>query len=210
MGNNVENAIWLAKRMLVDSIYRSAGIEGLGTSFPDIENIIRGVPTNTTYEESTFVINMKRGWEFLLENISETSNIMFVRSLHEIICKGLTRDAGGLRTGMVRISGCSYVPEVPQTGIVYDDLAAISKVKDGTTRALMMFCYFSRSQLFWDGNKRMAQLMANKALIESGVGILSVPVERNKEFFAKLVKYYESNNASELCMFLSRECIQKV
>lgn len=74
----------------------------------------------------------------------------------------------------------------------------------------MMFCYFSRSQLFWDGNKRMAQLMANKALIESGVGILSIPVERNKEFFMKLVKYYESNNASELCMFLSRECIQKV
>lgn len=50
MGNNVENAIWLAKRMLVDSIYRSAGVEGLGTSFLDTENIIRGVPTNTTYE----------------------------------------------------------------------------------------------------------------------------------------------------------------
>lgn len=47
--------------------------------------------------------------------------IVFMR----LYVKGLPEMLEVLRTGMVRISGCSYVPEVPQTGIVYDDLVAM-------------------------------------------------------------------------------------
>ena len=51
--------------MLADSIWKSANIEGLGTSYPNTECILNGIPTSTTWEESTFIINMNRAWKFV-------------------------------------------------------------------------------------------------------------------------------------------------
>lgn len=59
-----------------------------------------------------------------------------------------------------------------------------------------------------DGNKRIAQLMVNKILIENGVGILSIPIEKSKIFLELLVDYYENDNAEQLCKFLHYNCIE--
>ena len=76
------------------------------------------------------------------------------------------------------------------------------------TCALDMFCYLCRAQLFYDGNKRLAQLVANKVLIAGGVGVLRVPDEAQKEFLQKLIAYYESGDASELKELLHRTSIR--
>lgn len=62
-------AIDMAKRLLVDSIWKSVNLEGLGTTFPKTEAILANVPTNTKTEEVLFVINMERAWQFLLDSI---------------------------------------------------------------------------------------------------------------------------------------------
>lgn len=55
-----DTAIEMAKRMLADSIWKSANREGLGTTFPKTEAILANAPTTTKTEEVLFVINMKR------------------------------------------------------------------------------------------------------------------------------------------------------
>ena len=40
-------SISLGKRQLVDSIWKSAGIEGLGTTFPNTEKILNNLPVET-------------------------------------------------------------------------------------------------------------------------------------------------------------------
>ena len=57
-------SVTLGKRQLVDSIWKSAGIEGLGTTFPNTERILHNLPVETKREEVTFIVNMKRAWEY--------------------------------------------------------------------------------------------------------------------------------------------------
>lgn len=52
--------------------------------------------------------------------------------------------------------------------------------------------------MFLDGNKRVANLVANKEMIKNGEGIISIPVEKIGEYFTKLINYYETNNSAEL------------
>ena len=61
-----DTAIEMAKRLLVDSIWKSANLEGLGTTFPKTEAILANAPTETRSEEVLFVINMKRAWKFFV------------------------------------------------------------------------------------------------------------------------------------------------
>lgn len=91
---NIEDCVFMAKRMLTDSIWKSANIEGLSTTFPSTECILHGVPVNTTWEESTFIINMNRGWRFLFDNIGNPNDLLLLRNLHEVCCKMLVSNAG--------------------------------------------------------------------------------------------------------------------
>ena len=42
-----DTAIDMAKRLLIDSIWKSANLEGLGTTFPKTEAILANAPTET-------------------------------------------------------------------------------------------------------------------------------------------------------------------
>ena len=102
------------------------------------------------------------------------------------------------------------MPDIPNIEDVYNTLNSIDDIKEPISKTMVMFCYLTRSQLFWDGNKRMAQLMANKILIENGVGILNFKIDLIPDLMNHLVKFYESNDAYELCIFIRNECIDFV
>lgn len=211
MDDNIDKASYLARRMLVDNIWRSARIEGFNTTFPATDAIIRGIPIETTYEESSFIIGMKRGWYYVLNNLGKENHLLTVMEIHESACKGLVRNAGSLRDGVVRISGTKYLPEIPNADDAYFDMKKIDQVPDPIEKALVMFCYLSKKQLFWDGNKRIAQLMTNKVLIENGIGILSIGVNGTSltDICNLLSDFYSGGDASALCDYLCK-CIERV
>lgn len=67
-----------------------------------------------------------------------------------------------------------------------------------------------RSQLFFDGNKRTAMLLANKILIENGLGILAVAQKDRMEFFTKIIHFYETNDARDIKLFCQKKCIETI
>ena len=73
-----------------------------------------------------------------------------------------------------------------------------------------MMLYLMRAQLFMDGNKRVAQLAANQMLIQDGVGILNIPVDKQLHFFDLLIEFYETNHAEELKAFLKKYAIEEL
>ena len=81
----VDTAIEMAKRLVVDSIWKSANLEGLGTTFPKTEAILANAPTNTKSEEVIFIINMKRAWQFLLDNLSYPNNLAILREYNKVV-----------------------------------------------------------------------------------------------------------------------------
>ena len=101
-------------------------------------------------------------------------------------------NAGALRLDEVRIAGSSYIPPVPDEGQTEKEIAKmVCGGKEWTEKALDVMLYFTKRQLFYDGNKRIAMMAANKMLIEHGCGILTVGQEKLQEFFTLLVGYYE-------------------
>ncbi len=205
-----DTAIEMAKRMLVDSIWKSANLEGLGTTFPKTEAILANAPTTTKTEEVLFVINMKRAWQFLLDNLEYNNCIMLLREFDKIVGELLFSYAGEIRTIPVQIGGTSWEPEMPHSGIIMDSMKEIERIEDIELRALKYFCYIARTQMFIDGNKRVAQLMANKVLIEHNIGIFQIPIEKLEEFKGMLIKFYEIGNDMEIISFMKEQCIKRI
>ncbi len=205
-----DTAVEMAKRLLVDSIWKSANLEGLGTTFPKTEAILANAPTTTRTEEVLFVINMKRAWQFLLDNLAYDNCIMLLREYDKIVGELLFHYAGEIRTIPVQIGGTAWEPEMPHTGVIIEAIKEIEQIKDVELKALTYFCFIARTQMFIDGNKRVAQLMANKVLIENNIGIFQIPIEKLEEFKEKLIDFYESGNDEKIIMFMKEYCIRRV
>ncbi|MDD3361073.1 MAG: Fic family protein [Hespellia sp.] len=205
-----DTAVAMAKRLLVDSIWKSANLEGLGTTFPKTEAILANAPTTTKTEEVLFVVNMKRAWQFLLDNLDYNNCIMLLRQYNKIVGELLFDYAGEIRTISVQIGGTSWEPEIPQSGIIIDSINEIERISDIEIRALKYFCYIARTQMFIDGNKRVAQLMANKILIEKNIGIFQIPIEMLEEFKELLISFYETNDDGEIMRFMKEYCIKRI
>ena len=205
-----DTAIEMAKRMLVDSIWKSANLEGLGTTFPKTEAILANAPTTTKTEEVLFVINMKRAWQFLLDNLEYNNCIMLLREFDKIVGELLFSYAGEIRTIPVQIGGTSWEPEIPHTGIIMESINEIERIEDLELRALKYFCYIARTQMFIVGNKRVAQLMANKVLIEYNIGIFQIPIEKLEEFKGLLIDFYETGNDAKIIGFMKECCIRRI
>ncbi len=67
---NEEQNIFVAKRNIVDYIWKSAKLEGLGVTFPQTQEIydggiINGIPR----DEVIAVNNLKHAWQFLFETL---------------------------------------------------------------------------------------------------------------------------------------------
>lgn len=200
-------SISMGKRQLVDSIWKSAGIEGLGTTFPNTEKILENIPVQTRRDEVLFIVNMKRAWYFLFDNVDYPNNISYLRELNKICMEELSYDAGNIRTAPVTIGGTSWIPELPQEDVIIDKLKEIENMSNRLEAALEMFCFVARTQMFLDGNKRVAQLMCNKIMMQADVGIFSVPYDQIDTFKELLVDYYETNDSNKIKTFFREKCL---
>ena len=205
-----DTAIDMAKRLLVDSIWKSANLEGLGTTFPKTEAILANAPTETKTEEVLFVINMKRAWKFLLETLTSENNIALLREYNKIVGEMLFCNTGEIRTFPVQIGGTTWEPEMPNIEYIIESIKNIDKIEEAETKALKFFCFVTRSQIFVDGNKRIAQLIANKVLIENNVGIFQIPISRLEGFRTLLIDFYESGADEQIIAFMQKFCVQRL
>jgi Fic family protein len=203
-------AVDMAKRLVTDSIWKSANLEGLGTTFPKVEAILANAPTETKMEEVLFVINMKRAWNFLLSNLDYNNCIELLVQFNKVCGVLLFSHAGEIRKVPVRISGTTWEPEVPNEIRIIDELVEFKTIDDPVTKALEYFCYVARTQMFLDGNKRVAQLIANKVLIENNIGIFQIPIEKLEEFRKLLIGFYETGDNRTLMEFLRENCVKYV
>ena len=123
-------AISMGKRQLVDSIWKSAGIEGLGTTFPNTEKILSNLPVQTKRDEVLFIVNMKRAWYFLFDNIDYPNDVSYLRALNKVCMEELSFDAGNIRTVPVAIGGTSWTPELPHLQTIIEKLEEINRMSN--------------------------------------------------------------------------------
>jgi len=199
--------IFLAKRNLVDSIWKSAQLEGINVTFPDTHAIVeRAVVQNLPVDDVEKILNLREAWRFVLNTLDEPLELDWLCRLHGFVGRGEALNAGYLRDGDVGIAGTSWQPPLPHKAEITQGLDTILNPKNSITQqALDLLFWLMKSQLFWDGNKRTAILAANKLTITNGAGVIAVPVELITEFNAVLSTYYEKQ--TEAALFHAQEFI---
>ena len=67
-----------------------------------------------------------------------------------------------------------------------------------------------RKQMFFDGNKRTSMLAANQIMIANGAGIITIPIEYQRNFTSLLIDFYESGNMQKIKNFTYEKCIDGI
>ena len=203
--------ITLAKRNLIDYIWKSANMEGVMVTFPETEAIFNGINVaGCTVDDIVLINNLKHAWKFVLDLLDYPTDFAFVCKVNQLVGAGLYYNAGFLRKIPVSIGGTNWKPELPIEAKVKDELEAVLAIEDFTDRALTLMCFLMRSQLFIDGNKRTATLVANHILIHHGGGVISIAQDQISKFSDVTKTYYETNNMEPLKLFLYEECLAGV
>lgn len=206
-----ENIIY-AKSKLQDNIYKSAKLEGINLSIKDVIDLLNNINNvNLSIMDTLKLKGLKDAWEFVLNTIDDDLTIDYIKKIHFEICEcqGIT-PLGEFRDKGVGITGTSYRPKLPSECNYDKELNEIMNIPEKLDRCITLFLWIQRSQMFLDGNKRVANLVANKEMIKNGMGIIAVPVEKIGEYFTKLIKFYETNDYTEIKEWIYNNCIDGV
>ena len=187
---NREQNVFLAKKVLASSIYNATKLEGLNTTYFQTEKIINGFnDSNVSLDDLRVILNLKSAWKYILNNLDKAIDLDFICSVNK------------------RVS-TNENDEKPIIEEIEKKLSEINKIENITERALTYYLWAIKSQLFWDGNKRTSNLVANAILISNGKGILNIEEKDLEEYGIKLSEYYLSDDNKEMLHFLYNKAIE--
>ena len=198
-----EQNIFIAKRNIVDYIWKSANLEGIGVTYPETQVIYDGgIVNGLTVDKIIAINNLKYAWEFILENNDVDYDYNTLCHIHKLVADKLVLDQelGKIRTTPVNIGGTSWKPQFPIESQIIEELEMLLKQnqKTKTEIAIEVMLWIMRRQMFIDGNKRVGMLFANKIMIDNGCGIITIAQENQANFYEKLIKFYETGNNDDL------------
>ena len=203
-----EQNLFLAKEELVSNIYNSARLEGINITYEETKKVLEGLNVpNLRLDKINCILNLRDVWNFALSNIDADITLDFICKVNSFVSRNESLEWGVLRTGKVGINGVDYIPNIPEREDVIVNIENILKEENITSRSLNLMLYLMRSQLFWDGNKRTAMIVANKLLISNGCGIISIKEDDINEFNKLLTEYYNTGNKEKIIPFLYDKCI---
>ncbi len=212
----MEQNVFLAKRNIVDCIWKSANLEGIAVTFPETQKIYDGGNVaHLRVDEIVTINNLKHAWQFILSTITNKIDFNYISSIHSLVGGNVVESPGKLRIYDVTMGGTKWKPKLPNKDELEKLLEKCNKdILEHTENisvtdvAITLMCKLMKMQAFNDGNKRTAMLIANKILIENGKGIISVSEDNKEEFGYKLIAYYEDEEKiNELKEFIYNNCL---
>lgn len=213
LSDRVYQNIDFARANMKSNIYDQAVLEGVGTSFPQTEEIINnGIVNGVKASDVQKILNLKHAWDFILDKdvIQSSSNFYMISHIAKLVNEGFYSDGGKVRNVPVTIGGSSYVPPIPIESVVKENIDNIVlSSKEPIDIAIELCLYCMKTQIFIDGNKRASVIFASQYLIAHGQGFLVIPEKEVPQFKILLVKYYEGEDIAIISKFLKEKCWKK-
>ena len=190
-------------------VYTTGKFEGLSTTLAQTNAIIhRFEVRDVSTEDRATVLNLKCGYQFLMDNQASDVTIVDILKINQIV-KGGQANSGKLRTVEVQVplTNAIWVPPIPTERTIQRVQKILNADKSAIDRALDLNLVLSRWQLFEDGNKRTALIAANLVLVQAGAGILMIPEGKMHWYGSQLAKFYRTNNMVGLKQWLYDNCL---
>lgn len=193
-------AVTLAHRRLYDTVYDSFVMEYPGTkySYDDIVEILEDKIILTRLSKMLFVYGLKCAWSYILNTLDQPINIAYMKKIHSMVGERDENTLTRVRTSREAAEDNPFAGQAVNGDEVRNKLASIEAIEDSKERAYELYTYIVSNGLFINNNVHVAGLLANKILVGSGVGVLSVVPTKNGEDFeshleeATVAKYSES------------------
>lgn len=85
-----EQNVFLAKRNIVDSLWKSANLEGIAITFPETQEIYDGGNVaHLRLDEIVTINNLKHAWQFIFSTINSELNFNYISSIHSLVGSNL-------------------------------------------------------------------------------------------------------------------------
>ncbi|HFC9129696.1 TPA: Fic family protein [Enterococcus faecium] len=208
-----KESVYLLKKNIVELVYNAGKFEGWNTTLLQTEEIIKyNRANNVAVDDVLTIVNLKRGFELLLNDLQEPL-LETSKRINRIAAAEDALFPGEIRTGGVEVSTIQgrYVPPMLTEDEVKNQYHKIMNQEiSETEKALRLFLFISKNQIFWDDNKRTALLTANQIMFSQGLGLLSIPETKFAKFNELLSIYYNRNHSSDelkILSFIHEECI---
>lgn len=219
--SSTERSIYRFVKALPELVWNAAALEGNTFTLPQVQTLLDGVTVGgKKLEEAEQILALSEAMEMMIAAVRDGSftlskamsdRIHSVVARHEAIESGAFRGEGSVQGGgSVRLARGGTVEGDPagrngeQLQADYANLlAALGAIDDPRARALVYFASATRSQFYFDGNKRTARIMMTGALIHSGFEPISIPYARQEEFNVALDGLFRTNDATTLIEFLT-------
>jgi len=200
---------------LPDLIWNAAALEGNALSLPEVRTLLDGTKVQgQNIDDEQQVLALSRGYNLVAELVGAgafrlnkaTSDSIHARvARHEAIESGHFRGEGTVQGGgTVRLTTGGYVDGVPQAelpgrwNLLMERLA---EIPDARPRALVYNAAATRTQYYFDGNKRTARLMMAGELMAHGFHAANIPNSRRLEFNVALDELFQHDDATQLMAF---------
>ncbi|MBZ0324403.1 Fic family protein [Enterococcus casseliflavus] len=192
-----KESVYLLKKNIVELVYNAGKFEGLNTTLLQTEEIIKyNRANNVAVDDVLTIVNLKRGFELLLNDLQEPL-LETSKRINRIVAAEDALFPGEIRTGGVEVSTIQgrYVPPMLTEDEVKNQYDKIMNQEiSETEKALRLFLFISKNQIFWDGNKTTALITANLIMFKQGSGLISIPEKSFSNFNELLSGFYNSNN----------------
>lgn len=187
------------ERYVIELSWKSSKIEGNTYTILDTERLIKdGVEASDhPKEEAVMILNHKAAFQDILEHKNDFKNLTLysLEHLHSILTKNLGINLG-VRSGLAGVVGSRYLPldNSYQISEAVEALSqAVSRLNTGYEKALLGLLGTSYIQIFEDGNKRTARMIANAILLAHDLSPLSYRSVDIPQFVNGMLAFYELN-----------------
>ncbi len=217
----VERSLYRLEKSLPELVWNAAALEGNTFTLPQVQTLLDGVTVGgKKLEEAEQILALSDAMDLMISAVRDGSFSLrkeMSDSIHGVVAKYEAIESGSFRGeghvnggGAVRLAGGGSVDGDPtgengeQLQADYTNLlAALGTLGDPRARALVYFASATRSQFYFDGNKRTARIMMTGALIQSGFEPINIPYARQEEFNVALDELFRTDDGTRLISFLT-------
>ncbi|OFM30712.1 hypothetical protein HMPREF2604_05520 [Corynebacterium sp. HMSC055A01] len=218
-----DRALFRLAKQLPDLVWNAAALEGNTFTLPEVRTLLDGVTVGgKALAEQQQILDLSEAFNLLHELVSQQEFAVdkgISDALHAVLARNEALDAGLFRGeghvegdgGGVRLMDGGFIPFDPadELGEAHADLlVSLQGLENPVEQALAYFCSATRSQFYFDGNKRTARLVASGLLMSNGYAALNTPNARRLEFNLALDELFRSDDATTLMDFLY-DCLEE-
>ena len=219
--STVDRARARFRAQLPELVWNAAALEGNTYTLPEVRTLLEGVTVGGKHvEEAEQILDLSEAYARLDEMVgagtfrldkATSDELHAILARHEALDAGAFRGEGSATGGGhvrladgTRVEGVDAGPGGANLRQRADNLLVyIQTEPDPRMQALVYFASATRTQFYFNGNKRTARLMMTGHLMSSGFDAPSVPAARRLEFNQALDALFTTDDATTLMGFLT-------